>query len=156
MALEYTYVRARDGVILDYPYHPDKLRADNPNVSFPAHLTDEILKQFGVFAILYPEQPQYDPATQICIPDQPKWDGQQWFSTFSLMPATPEETEAWLAEKAAEVRSERDTLLAGCDWTQIADAPVDKAAWASYRKALRDVTAQAGFPRSVTWPIKPE
>lgn len=56
---------------------------------------------------------------------------------------------------AEQVRAERDALLAACDWTQVADAPVDQAAWAVYRQALRDVTAQAGFPLDVAWPIKP-
>lgn len=39
--------------------------------------------------------------------------------------------------------------------TQVADAPVDKAAWATYRQALRDITAQQGFPWNVTWPEQP-
>ena len=59
-------------------------------------------------------------------------------------------------ELAASVRTERDALLAASDWTQVADAPVDQAAWAVYRQALRDVTAQAGFPDAVVWPVKPE
>lgn len=54
-----------------------------------------------------------------------------------------------------EVRLERNRLLTETDWTQVADAPVDKAAWAAYRQALRDVPQQAGFPTSITWPVKP-
>jgi hypothetical protein len=42
---------------------------------------------------------------------------------------------------AARMRLQRDRLLAACDWTQTADAPVDKAAWAAYRQALRDFPA---------------
>lgn len=53
------------------------------------------------------------------------------------------------------VRAERDSLLSESDWTQVADAPVDKAAWASYRQALRDVPAQSGFPKSIDWPDTP-
>jgi hypothetical protein len=59
------------------------------------------------------------------------------------------------AEIAAQVRSERNRLLAASDWTQVADAPVDQAAWAEYRQALRNVTRQAGFPHSIAWPSKP-
>jgi len=59
------------------------------------------------------------------------------------------------AEQAKSVRATRDAKLAECDWTQVADAPVDKAVWATYRQALRDVTAQTGFPWTVTWPDKP-
>mgnify|MGYP003666446236 FL=1 len=56
---------------------------------------------------------------------------------------------------AAEVRTERDAKLAATDWTQVADAPVDQAAWATYRQELRDVPAQAGFPNAVDWPTSP-
>ena len=31
-----------------------------------------------------------------------------------------------------------------------------QAAWATYRQALRDVTAQDGFPWTITWPAQPE
>jgi len=55
----------------------------------------------------------------------------------------------------AEIRAMRNQLLAASDWTQVADAPVDQAAWATYRQALRDVPQQAGFPDDVAWPHKP-
>ena len=59
------------------------------------------------------------------------------------------------AKTAEQVRAERNQLLAASDWTQVADAPVDQAAWATYRQALRDLTEQVGFPETVNWPIKP-
>ena len=60
------------------------------------------------------------------------------------------------AEMAAqEARQMRDRLLAASDWTQVADAPVDAAAWATYRQALREVPQQEGFPENITWPEVP-
>lgn len=59
------------------------------------------------------------------------------------------------ATQAANVRQQRNDKLKDSDWTQVADAPVDQAAWAAYRQALRDITAQAGFPWTVTWPDAP-
>jgi hypothetical protein len=59
------------------------------------------------------------------------------------------------AEQAKSVRADRTKRLADSDWTQLADAPVDQAAWAAYRQALRDVTAQAGFPWAIDWPVQP-
>lgn len=56
---------------------------------------------------------------------------------------------------SAQARLQRDALLTRSDWTQIADAPVDKAAWATYRQALRDITIQAGFPENIDWPVSP-
>jgi hypothetical protein len=60
------------------------------------------------------------------------------------------------AEQAKSVRTSRGEKLKDCDWTQVADAPVDKAVWATYRQALRDVTQQSGFPWTITWPTQPE
>lgn len=54
------------------------------------------------------------------------------------------------------IRLERNAKLTACDWTQVADAPVDQAAWARYRQSLRDVPSQSGFPNEVTWPVEPE
>lgn len=56
---------------------------------------------------------------------------------------------------AASARAKRNDLLAASDWTQVIDAPVDQAVWATYRQALRDITSQTGFPYNVTWPVKP-
>jgi len=65
----------------------------------------------------------------------------------------PDEREA--EQKAKEVRTQRDALLAETDWTQVADAPVDAQAYADYRQALRDVPQQSGFPGDIDWPVKP-
>jgi len=59
------------------------------------------------------------------------------------------------AQQAKAVRDDRNQRLADCDWTQLADAPVDKAAWAIYRQSLRDITKSDGFPWTMVWPIKP-
>jgi hypothetical protein len=59
------------------------------------------------------------------------------------------------AEQAQNVRSLRNQFLNNSDWTQVADAPVDKAVWATYRQALRDISTQAEFPNNVTWPTQP-
>ena len=53
------------------------------------------------------------------------------------------------------LREKRNTMLAESDWTQVADAPVDQAAWAVYRQQLRDLPDQPGFPQDVAWPTKP-
>ena len=54
-----------------------------------------------------------------------------------------------------EARIVRNQMLIASDWTQVADAPVDHAAWADYRKALRNITSQDGFPENVVWPAQP-
>ena len=62
-------------------------------------------------------------------------------------------------EKATAIRTERDAKLAESDWMVIKATETGVALateWATYRQALRDVTAQTGFPNEVTWPTKPE
>lgn len=58
------------------------------------------------------------------------------------------------AELAADLRARRDGLLAASDSMALVDRITD--AWRTYRKKLRDVPAQAGFPNSVTWPTEPD
>lgn len=69
------------------------------------------------------------------------------------------ETGLLMGDQTAEtIRAKRDALLAACDWTQMPDSPLDdeaKAAWATYRQALRDVPQQEGFPETVNWPEEP-
>ncbi len=85
------------------------------------------------------------------------------------VPFTPEEEAEWDARQAeyaagandraaAEIRTERDAKLTESDWTQVADAPVAQAAWATYRQALRDIPTHANFPNltETDWPTKPE
>lgn len=54
-----------------------------------------------------------------------------------------------------KLRNERNALLRSSDWTQMPDAPVDSAAWATYRQQLRDLPANTTDPRDVTWPVPP-
>lgn len=77
-------------------------------------------------------------------------------SSIDLTPEEIAERSLGLEERvAARVRESRNNKLAQSDWTQVADAPVDQAAWATYRQALRDIPSQAGFPNEVVWPIEP-
>jgi hypothetical protein len=75
--------------------------------------------------------------------------------------------EVWLAyakaqeaeQLAANARTQRDKLLSDTDWAQTDDAPLsseDKESVRKYRQALRDITAQSGFPQEVKWPQKPQ
>ena len=63
------------------------------------------------------------------------------------------------AEAATAARATRDGLIASCDWMAIKafEGGTGVATdWATYRQALRDVSAQEGFPNDITWPEKPE
>lgn len=58
-----------------------------------------------------------------------------------------------------EARAQRSALFAASDWTQVADSPLSsaaRAAWATYRQALRDLPQQPGWPAAVVWPAQPQ
>lgn len=62
-------------------------------------------------------------------------------------------------EVVTQVREERDRRLAETDWYMMPDYPADPETLEvvkSYRKALRDITLQSGFPRDVEWPVMPK
>lgn len=74
----------------------------------------------------------------------------------AIVAPTDEQSEDINDPTAAEIaRAERNAKLSQSDWTQVSDAPVDKAAWATYRQALRDITTQIGFPENIIWPTSP-
>jgi hypothetical protein len=53
------------------------------------------------------------------------------------------------------VRKVRNAELAATDWTQLADSTADKAAWATYRQALRDLPTQNADPKKIKFPVAP-
>ena len=55
----------------------------------------------------------------------------------------------------SQIRQERDQLIAATDWWATSDRTMT-AEQTQYRQALRNITAQAGFPTDITWPTKPE
>jgi hypothetical protein len=135
-------------------------------------LTVELLNNFDYDPILEGPQAQTTPPYQISVRDGIVKINGQWFTKYVAGPVFQQYTddegvvhtaaEQWEAycfqkdaEQAASVRSDRNKRLADCDWTQLADSPVDKAVWEAYRQALRDVPSQEGFPWEVTWPEEP-
>jgi len=58
------------------------------------------------------------------------------------------------ADAAKSARTERDQLITETDYYALSDVTMSTE-MSTYRQALRDITAQAGFPSSITWPTKP-
>jgi len=80
-------------------------------------------------------------------------EDQGWFQVEGDAPvALPVSTPAELAWEVAK------SLLAASDWSMLPDVPLtkgDKVLWQAYRKALREIRLQVGFPDNINWPIKP-
>ena len=117
-------------------------------------LTPEVMEAIGVDPVL--EGPQAQPTRyQTAFQNGVEQIDGQWFTKYSVIDLDDEEKAFKDGEQAESVRDERNDKLKDSDWTQVADAPVDKAVWATYRQALRDVTQQAGFPWTIDWPTNP-
>jgi hypothetical protein len=72
--------------------------------------------------------------------------------TFTFHPAFPDATNE---QKWEQIKLWRNSELNRTDWTQVADSPADKAAWATYRQALRDLPAQGGQAEAAIFPVAP-
>jgi hypothetical protein len=135
--------------------------------------TDEILQSLGADVVFEGAQATGVTVYQYSQRDGVEEVGGKWYTKYVLGPvftdlaATDEEPAKTAAEQeaaykamkdaeqATSVRASRSDKLKDSDWTQVADAPVDKAAWATYRQELRDISAQEGFPWAVVWPTQP-
>jgi hypothetical protein len=125
-----------------------------PNVSLPRVWDEEVLNHLGIDPIF--ESPT--PTTtryQTAYKDGVEFKNNKWMWKWSFSEMDADAKESLDATQAKSVREQRNKLIAECDWTQVADSPVDKEAWATYRQALRDVPQQAGFPWEVNWPESP-
>tara|TARA_R110002072_G_scaffold121879_6_gene256143 strand:+ start:628 stop:867 length:240 start_codon:yes stop_codon:yes gene_type:complete len=77
-----------------------------------------------------------------------------WFELEEYAPeepatATPEEVE-WETAK---------NLLKESDWTMLSDVLIKtqkRKEYEEYRKKLRDIRKQSGFPHDIKWPLKPK
>ena len=130
--------------------------------------TPEVLDSLGADVVLEGPQATGGTVYQFSMPAGVEEIEGKWYTKYILGPvftdneeATAAEQEAAYkaakdAEQAKAVRTQRGEKLKECDWTQVADAPVDQAVWATYRQALRDVTGQEGFPWTIVWPTQPE
>ena len=135
--------------------------------------TTEILDQLGADVVFEGPQATGGTVYQYSMRQGVELIGSNWHTKYVLGPiftdtpateTTPAKTAAENeaaykvikdAEHAVVVRRDRDSKLKESDWTQLADSPVNKETWATYRQSLRDVPSQEGFPWTITWPTEP-
>jgi len=131
-----------------------EFRQLNPNTSFPQQISADTLNDFGADVVL--EGPQASPTRyQTAYRDGVQEIDGKWYTKYSVADMGDKAKTAKDAEQAKAVREDRTKRLSESDWTQVADAPVDKTVWATYRQELRDVPNQSGFPWDITWPTQP-
>lgn len=154
-----TFVKASEtNELLEYPARLFDLKTSFPNTSFPKDLSNADLSDYGFYTVVEQSVPEYNTDTQYIREADPQFVENQWQQVWEIIDFSSEELSAINASKSEGIRSQRNELLAKCDWTQLADCSLsdtDKAAWVTYRQALRDLPASEGFPNTVTWPTEP-
>jgi len=153
--------------------YQDEFRQLHFGLGLPKVLTEEVINEWGGDIVFEGPQATGGTVYQYSQRDGVVQIGDKWYTNYILGPVftdraatenepakTAAEQEAEYkamkdAEQAANVRRTRTEKLKDSDWTQIADSTADKAAWAVYRQALRDITGQAGFPWTIDWPEAP-
>ena len=148
------YVKILNGSVGTFPYSVKQLKQDNANTSFPASVSGLDLSDYGVYSVTVSTKPSSAHDEKAVSNDAPTLVDGVWTLGWTVRDLTADE----IAAEASSVRYERDELLTQSDWTQMPDSPFDdstKASWATYRTALRDISAQTDFPTNVTWPTAP-
>lgn len=146
----------QNNTVVEYPlsYETVYNRFLKPAGKPPGFIDPDYLMSCGVVKVKPQDFPIVGP-TNIVMAPQPKFINGEWVEVYEVRAMTPEEIAQNEPALAAAAREQRRILLQQSDWTQIADATADKVSWATYRQALRDITAQPGFPWDITWPTPP-
>lgn len=122
----HTRLDATKTLVLEHPYNPERLRFDNPNVSFPAVLTPEVLDQFNIVEIVEVEAPVADAVTRVEEREPVRDNGnvwtQQWI-TLSIDPSVDNERlniqrdRLWIRVKnTRSKRLEQGNVCVDGDW----------------------------------------
>lgn len=148
------YVQAQGDTFIRHIFDVEPTQWDADNYCYARRLTDEQVAHFGVHKKQIVTPPYHEPATQ-SLEEGPALliDG-VWTQNYIVSDLDADESAAKVGAQWPIIRAERNKLLVESDWTQLPDAPVDAAAWATYRQALRDVTDQAN-PFAIVWPQGP-
>jgi len=125
-----------------------------PNTSLPQQLTEALINSLGADVVFEGQQPS-PTRYQTAFADGVEQVAGKWYTKYSVADMNSAAIEAVNTKQEEAVREQRNTKLAETDWTQLTDAPVNSAAWGTYRQSLRDVTDQSGFPWEITWPTAP-
>ena len=127
-----------------YPESQANLLVDDEHDVIFASASDHTHYVKNGSIVEYPERPSDDHEFDFIL--------EQWVDT---------KTDEIRAQEALEaLRRERNIKLAMSDWTQLPDSPLNeeqKAAWAEYRQALRDIPNTGVLSTDlIQWPQPPE
>jgi len=129
-----------------------EFRLRNKHTSFPRIIDEPLQDQFGIDMIFEGPQHQGPPPYSQTYRDGIECIKGKWYTKYSIKQQDKEPIDE---QRAEGVRLTRDNLLKESDWRAVSDRKLEPG-WKRYRKALRDITKQEGFPHDVEWPIDPD
>jgi hypothetical protein len=145
------------GSTITYPYSVQNLKNENPSISFPTIIADSLLESFNIYKVETKSSGYDSDDTKDVTEVTPTLSGSVYVQTYNITDADEETINKRREIKWSEVRSNRDSLLSECDWTQFNDSPISGSTltdWQTYRQSLRDITNQSD-PYDITWPNRP-
>lgn len=154
------FVKLNDaGEIEKYPYTVDMFRYENKNVSLPRILNNRFLEQRNIHPVYEDEIPNYNNIVQQLVKNsEPVYKNGRWVTEWSVETKSQETIDAEKLILETEIRDTRDKKLEQTDWVAVKafeEGISISQEWKDYRQALRDITAQADFPYTVSWPAEP-
>lgn len=152
------YLLASNNAISKFPYSLEELRSDNPQTSFPWEMSASELAEWGVYRVEKQNPPAYNEQTEAIELQPPSLIDGVWVREWLVISVDSAELERRTTAQAALQREERNRVLSRTDYTQCLDFPGtdnERASYAVFRQALRDVPEQVGFPWDVVWPLPP-
>ena len=134
------------------------LRLSFPEIGFPRDFNSECLAEINVVQVQQVDAPSPSAITKKVTRNGVVKVGNAYKQNWKESALTTAEKNAYTQTVSANIRAERNLLLKESDWTVLADSPLSTTKqneWKAYRKTLRDIPSDSGFPHSITFPTKP-
>lgn len=157
-----TYVLTDGGSsVLQYPYSSSLLRSDNPTVSFPANLTEELLAEWSVFPVFDTPPPTYDVLASSLSESMssPDFVDGQWVRVWEVSPLDAASAESVYNQLAASSKSQLVELLRQSDayvTQSFEESRKLHPDFVAYRSALKSPETLPGYPAATVYPSMPE
>ena len=146
------YAKIIDGQLIKHPYFIQDMRNDHPQLTIDDEPTFEQLAACSAYpAQMGPPPAQSSRTHRFTKTFTANEDGSVTINIIS------HELDRRVAE--FNMRDARNSALTRCDWVMTRAFEEGKAVpddYLAYRKALRDLTSQEGFPYDYIWPEEPK
>lgn len=137
----------------------DRTASHSPTMTIASSATFEAEPEVRLDYIPNPQiepEPAYDPWTQYIVMNDVT-DPYQATIGWTVVDMDSAEQQAFYDQQVTSMTNERNYILSTTDFIFATDITVvNDSDWLAYRQDLRNLTDQAGWPQTVTWPERPD